>query len=63
MVALLVAEHGLQSSGSAVVALSLDALQLMGSSSTRGEPSVPCTDRQTLNHWITREVQDYIFYI
>ena len=27
------------------------------SSPTRGQTSVPCTDRQILNHWTTREIK------
>ena len=49
-VASLIVEHGLWSVGSIVV-----LHQLVGSSWTRNQTSVPCTNRRILNHWATRE--------
>ena len=38
------------------------ALQHVKSSRTRDRTCVPCIDRQTLNHWTTREVHHNQFY-
>ena len=40
----------------------LVAPQHVGSSQTRDQTCVPCTGRQILNHWTTREVQPLSFY-
>lgn len=56
---LLVAEHRLQSSGSAAVAPAL-APRSAGSSCTWHRARVPCIDRRTLNYWATREVHNSI---
>ena len=37
----------------------LVALRHVGSSQTRNQVCVPCIKRQILNHWITREAQDF----
>ena len=56
-VAFLVAEHRLQSTGSAVVGLGLAASWHVSSSQTRERTCVPCLGRGILNHWTTREIQ------
>ena len=37
----------------------LVALRHVGSSQTRNQVCVPCIKRQILNHWITREAQEF----
>ena len=37
----------------------LVALQHVGYSWTRDRTQVPCIGRQILNHWTTRQVQDF----
>ena len=39
----------------------LDASSRVGSSQTRDQTHVPCTGRQILNHWTTREVPVSLF--
>ena len=52
----LVAEQGLSSSASAVVAHRPSCPAACGSSQTRDRARAPCVGRWILNHWITREV-------
>ena len=43
--------------------MDLFALLLVGSSWTRDQTSVPCTAKQILNHWTTREALQRILNI
>ena len=61
VVAALVSELRLQSSGVVVVAPDLVAPRSVGSSWTGHRAHVPCLDRRTLNYLATREVHKSIF--
>ena len=54
--------HWLQSPGSVAVVHWLVAQRHVGSSQTRDQIHVPCTGRQILNPWATKEVPSLSFY-